>query len=460
MSASLHDFTLPDVQRQPFAAVRALQDRLLARMVELCYEHHPYYSQLMRSEGLRPEHIRSVEDLVRLPPCSKKEFLADPEAFRMRPEGLPGHEGTLCKIVYTTGTTSGRPAPIFVTAHDNFAYQFLFKDRQDLIGLKNSDRIANLFPMTAFPMGAYSRAADEAGAVGAATFYCNTGRTDMAFPVNRSLDEAVEAIARHRATVLWGVAGFVRRVLIRAQELGADFASVRMVMTTGEAASPAMRADFRRRMGELRCADTLVVNRYGSTEQGGTMIECCDGSGFHSAAPDQLFHEIVCDETGRRLPDGEAGMLAVTHLNRRGTVFLRYKVGDVGSLDHSPCPHCDRTTVRLSSTPVRTGDIIKIKGALVNLGNLKESLDAAREVDEYQIVVTSEDPNDPFSMDRLVIRLTPAFNAGEGLAGQIGEQVRQLTNLRPSVELVPRDQIYDPVTATKPKRIVDLRQAR
>jgi len=159
---SLDAYTLPDVQRRPLAEVRALQDRLLARMVELCYEHHPYYSKLMRSEGLRPEHIRSVEDLVRLPPCSKTEFLADPEAFRMRPDGLPGHEGLLCKIVYTTGTTSGRPAPIFVTAHDNFVYQYLFKDRQDLIGLRNSDRIANLFPMTAFPMGAYSRAADDA----------------------------------------------------------------------------------------------------------------------------------------------------------------------------------------------------------------------------------------------------------------------------------------------------------
>ena len=45
----------------------------------------------------------------------------------------------------------------------------------------------------------------------------------MAFPVNRSLDEAVAAVARHRATVVWGVAGFVRRVLIRAQENGADF---------------------------------------------------------------------------------------------------------------------------------------------------------------------------------------------------------------------------------------------
>ncbi|MBL0934675.1 MAG: phenylacetate--CoA ligase family protein [Rhizobiaceae bacterium] len=453
-------FTLPDMLHQPSEAVGALQDALLQRTVELCYEHHPYYAKLMRSEGIRPEHIRNRDELERLPPSSKKEFLADPEAFRMRPEGLPGNEGTLWKVLYTTGTTTGRPAPIYVTAHDHFAYMYAFQDRRDLIGLRDTDLIANLFPMTGFPMGAYSRAADEAGAVGAAIMFGNTGRTDAMFPVNRSLDAAVAAAARHRVTVLWGVAGFVRRVLMRAQELGADFSSVRMVMTTGEASSPAMREDFRRRMRELGCADTVIVNRYGSTEQGGTMIECCEGSGFHSGLPDQLFHEVVDDETGRRLPDGTPGMLAVTHLNRRGTVFLRYKVGDVGSLDHSPCPHCGRTSVRLSSRPVRTGDIIKIKGALVNLGNLKEEFDRMPGVDEYQIVVTSQDPSDPFSMDDLVIRLAPSADARDGIAARMAEEVTRLTNLRPTVELVERDQIYDPTSPAKPKRIVDLRQAR
>lgn len=460
MQTQAGPFTLPDMLRQPSEAVGALQDSLLQRMVELCYEHHPYYSKLMRSEGIRPEHIRNRAELERLPPSSKKEFLADPEAFRMRPEGLPGNEGTLWKVLYTTGTTTGRPAPIYVTAHDHFAYMYAFQDRKDLIGLRDTDLIANLFPMTGFPMGAYSRAADEAGAVGAAIMFGNTGRTDAMFPVNRSLDAAVAAAARHRVTVLWGVAGFVRRVLMRAQELGADFSSVRMVMTTGEASSPAMREDFRRRMRELGCADTVIVNRYGSTEQGGTMIECCEGSGFHSGLPDQLFHEVVDDETGRRLPDGTPGMLAVTHLNRRGTVFLRYKVGDVGSLDHSPCPHCGRTSVRLSSRPVRTGDIIKIKGALVNLGNLKEEFDRMPGVDEYQIVVTSQDPSDPFSMDDLVIRLAPSADALDGIAARMAEEVTRLTNLRPTVELVERDQIYDPTSPAKPKRIVDLRQAR
>jgi phenylacetate-CoA ligase len=453
-------YTLPDIQRQPLEAVRALQNQLLRHMVELCYEHHPFYSKQMRELGLTPADIQNVDDLQKLPPSSKTDFLADPEAFRLRPEGLPAAEGTLWKIIYTTGTTTGRPAPIFVTSHDHFAYQDLFRTRQDLIGLENTDLIANLFPLTSFPMGAYSRGPDEAAAVGAAMFIANTGRVDSYYPVNRSVDESVAAIARHKATVLWGVAGFVRRVLLRAAELGADFTSVRMVMTTGEAASPAMRDDLRLRMRNLNCADTVIVNRYGSTEQGGTMVECCDGSGFHSSLPDQIFHEIVDTETGARLPDGETGMLAITHLNRRGTVFLRYKVGDMGALDHAACPHCGRTTVRLSSKPVRTGDIIKIKGALVNLGNLKAELDKIEQLEEYQIVVTSESETDPFSPDVLLVRLAPVEGTDAAIGQDIATLVTKLTNLRPLIEIAKRDEIFDPVTMAKPRRILDRRQGR
>jgi phenylacetate-coenzyme A ligase PaaK-like adenylate-forming protein len=458
--SSPNAYTLPDMLRQPQEAVRRLQDDLLRRMVEICYESHPYYSELMRRERLEPRHIQSCADLVRLPPCSKKEFLADPDAFRLRPETLPGNEGLLWKVVYTTGTTSGRPAPVYVAAHDHFAYMFGFKDRQELIGLRDDDRLINLFPLTAFPLGAYARAADEIAAVGASILFGNTGRADSPFPLNRTLDEAVAMVSRHKATVLWGVAGFVRRVLIRADELGADFRSVRLVMTTGEASSPAMRADFRRRMSDLGCADTQVINRYGSTEQGGTMIECCEGSGFHSALPDQMFHEIIDQDTGRRLDDGQTGMLAVTHLNRRGTVFLRYMVGDVGSLDSAPCPHCGRTSVRLSSTPVRTGDIVKIKGALVNLGNLKEELDRRSGLDEYQIVVQSQDADDPFSMDELLLRLAPGKGSDSAFVDDVVADVMRLTNLRPRVEISARDEIFDPASQAKPRRIVDARKPR
>ena len=88
----------------------------------------------------------------------------------------------------------------------HFAYMYGFQDRIGLIGLRNTDLIANLFPMTGFPMGAYARAADEAGAIGAAIMFAQIPDAPISmFPVNRSLDTAVAAVAQHRATVAWGV---------------------------------------------------------------------------------------------------------------------------------------------------------------------------------------------------------------------------------------------------------------
>jgi len=450
----------PDVMRLPQADLRAKQDHLLRQMVELCYRSHPFYRDLMRREKLEPRHIQTCDDLVRLPPSSKTDFLADPDAFRIDPRDLSIEEGTLWKVVYTTGTTTGRPAPVYVTAHDHAAYMYTFAQRQDLMGLRSSDLIASLFPLTTFPLGAYSRAPDEAAAIGAGITFGNTGRPTGSFPLHRSLDEAVQSIAQHRATVLWGVAGFVRRTLMRAQELEADFCSVRMVMTTGEASSPAMRDDMRRRMRALNCTDTLILNRYGSTEQGGSMVECQEGSGFHSTAPDQLFHEVVDTQTGRRLADGEAGMLAFTHLNRRGTVFLRYLVGDVVSISHDTCPHCGRTAPRLTSQPTRTGSILKVKGTLVNLQNLSEELDRLPALDEYQIVIRPQVADDPFSLDEMIIRVALSASAASDAAEQIAAKALQLTNVRPLIEHAERNDIFDPHHAPKPRRIVDQRPPR
>ena len=96
-----------DVMRLPQADLRAKQDHLLRQMVELCYRSHPFYRDLMRREKLEPRHIQTCDDLVRLPLSSKTDFLADPDAFRIDPRDLSIEEGTLWKVVYTTGTTRG-----------------------------------------------------------------------------------------------------------------------------------------------------------------------------------------------------------------------------------------------------------------------------------------------------------------------------------------------------------------
>ena len=127
--ADLH-FTLPDLLRQPQEKVRALQDRLLKETIELCYKYHPFYRNLMTREKLEPRHVQNCDGLQRLPVTTKKDFLSDPEAFRLRGDDLPLEVQVLWKVIYTTGTTSGKPAPIYVPAFDNFAYLFACARRQ------------------------------------------------------------------------------------------------------------------------------------------------------------------------------------------------------------------------------------------------------------------------------------------------------------------------------------------
>jgi phenylacetate-CoA ligase len=446
-----------DILYLPADKLQDIQDRHLAEMVEVCYEGHPFYRKLMRAEGLEPRHIRTCRDLQRLPVTTKTDFLADPEAFRLQHKGLPEEAQTLWNVVYTTGTTSGRPAPVYITSFDHYAYMYASRRRMGFIGLRDTDTVANLFPLTPFPMGAYARAVDEMAACGIAIVYGQTGRPTKPFDVHRSLDEAVALVERHRVTVLWGVASFVRRVLVRAKQLGADFSAVRMAMITGEASSPAMRDDMSRRMSDLGCAGADVVNRYGSTEQGSSMVECQPGSGFHNLAPDQLFHEVVDVDSGRRLDDGERGMLAFTHLMRRGTAFLRYAVGDVVAMQTDTCPHCGRTSPRISSDPVRTGDVLKIKGTLVNLHALKEALEGLGSVEEYQIVIQASDANDDLAMDELVIRLAVPKGAENAALATVTEETLRIAQIRPRVEFAARDEIFDPTSSAKPRRIDDRR---
>jgi phenylacetate-CoA ligase len=454
-------YTIADVLRRPLHEVRALQDRLLRDTIAICYDAHPFYGALMRRERIEPRHIQSCDELVRLPVSTKADFLNDPEAFRLRGDHLPAEYTTLWKVVYTTGTTSGRPAPIYVCSHDYHHYLYISERQQDLIGLRSDDVVANLFPLTPFPMGAYGRAFDEAAAVGAAIFCAHTGRDASALPIHRGLDESVAMVVQHRASVLWGVAGFVRRVLVRAAELGADLSAVRMAMITGEASSEAMRADMSRRMRELGCAGERIVNRYGSTEKGVSMVECSPGSGFHNLAPDQIFHEVVDDSTGQRVPDGTPGMLVFSHLMRRGTVFLRYRLGDQVTMTHATCPHCGRTSARIVSQPVRSGDIVKIKGTLVNLQALKDQLERLAWVDEYQIVIRPANPDDAFSSDELLLRIAGQDGKIDPVhAASLVNNVATLTQVRPRLEPAARNDIFDPSDGAKPRRILDLRPAR
>ena len=159
-------------------------------------------------------------------------------------------------------------------------------------------------------------------------------------------------------------------------------------------------------------------------------------------------------ESGRRLADGESGALAITHLHRRGTVLLRYLVGDMVTLSHAPCRLCGRAGERVVVPPRRTGSLLKCRGMLVNTDVILDTLSALPGIGEFQIVFAGGER--PGAMERLIVRLERDGD-DPSLREEVVRRVREAVSLRPEVEYVSRGALYDQERSIKARRVVDLR---
>ncbi|MBM3491727.1 MAG: phenylacetate--CoA ligase [Alphaproteobacteria bacterium] len=452
MTSTLGDVAA-SLARSPDAIAEA-QSAALRAMLALCARGHAYYRREWTGAGLDIASIRGLDDLARLPLTTKDALMAEPEAFRLRLPDLPLEERAIAEVIHTTGSTA-MPTPVYNTTHDVLAYMFQARCMAAIAGLGEHDVIANLFPLTPAPMGAFQRSAQNAFAIGAAIVSALPGAPFGAFAIQRSLDEAVRLVALHRATVVWGVTSFVRRVLLRALELKADVTAVRLCAVAGEASSPALREELRRLMRELGCAGQRVFDRYGSTELG-ALAQCREDGPWHNPAPDLLHLAAVDAETGQPLPEGERGWLALTHLNRRGTVLLRFLQGDVVAVERGRCPDCGRAGERVVGPVVRAKDLVKVKGMLINPAVLLEELARLPDLAEFQVVVRRDNALAP---DELVVRV--AGRGGDELAmtARVVAATRRAVGVSPRVECVAAGEIYDPARQPKAVRFVDRRPA-
>ena len=189
---------MPDLQS--LAAAR------LQRTLTAVAAAHPFYRAKFRESGLALHDIRSLDDLAALPMTDKSDYIADPEAFRLRPEDLPAdfsaEERVLWDVAYTTGTTSGRPSPFYNTAHDAYAIWDQARRCNTAEGLGPADRVANLYPLAGFPTGAFLSVIRSTMIAGLPVVHGLTGSANSEFKVRNSLAEALDTIMRVRPTVL------------------------------------------------------------------------------------------------------------------------------------------------------------------------------------------------------------------------------------------------------------------
>lgn len=447
--------------------IDSVRDRRLRRTLDAVATAHPFYRKRFRDLGISPSDIGSVEALAALPTTTKNDYIADPNAFRLLSADLPEadysvEERVLWDIAYTTGTTSGRPSPFYNTTHDAYAILDQARRCNEAEGLRAGDRVANLYPMAGFPTGAFLSVVRSTMIAGYPVVHGLTGSANSEFKVRNSLVEALEKVQALRPTVLWGVPSFVRRFIAEARERGADFSDVRMVLTSGEPVSAALRKEFRENLAGMGAGKVEIRARYACTEMQGGFVQCAEHAAPQNVVPDLYYLEVVDPDTGHRLDDGEEGMLAITHLHRRGTVLLRYLVGDVVTLSREPCPICGRIGERVVATPRRVGNLVKCRGMLVNTDVILDTLSSLEGVGEFQLVFRREDR--PGAMDQMLVRIE--FDEAEGsgrwtrqsLAEEITRRVREGVSLRPEVEFETRGTLYDHERSIKAKRIIDERK--
>src|SRR5215470_5310870 len=298
-----------------------VRDQRLRRTLQAISLAHPFYRARFGDLRTDVKAIRTLDDLEILPPTHKSEYIADPEAFRLRPDDLPAdysnEERTLWDVSYTTGTTAGKPSPFYNTAHDFYSVLDQARRCNEVEGVWPSDRVANLYPLAGFPSGAFLSVIRSTMIAGLPVVHGLTGAANSEFKVRNSLAAAVETIEKFRPTVLWGVPSFIRRFLDEAQRRAVDLSAVRLVLTSGEPVPAALRRELRTTLARLG-ASVRIHARYAFTEMQGGFVQCAEDAAPQNVVPDLYYLEVV-DDAGRRLPDGKSGQLAITHLHRRGT---------------------------------------------------------------------------------------------------------------------------------------------
>ncbi len=437
------------------AGLAARRDALFKITLERTRRAHPFYKRRFADIDAP---IECLADLYRLPITTKHDYMAEPDAFRLRPgDGVDADETLPWDVMYTTGS-SGAPTPFVSTGYDFLNILELNRNMMRIRGVTRNDSILNLFPLTPRPHGAFTRAMNAAAAFNIPVTAALPGHVNARQPhIGNRIDDVARIAANSRATILWGVPSYIRRVIGRSAEMGIRLPDVRFVFVTGEGLGEEGRADLVARLREIGAIDPFVSISYGATEMQGGMVECRPGSGYHNPAPDQFYFEAVDPATHAPLADGGEGLILLTHLDRRGTVMLRYSLGDVARMTRARCPHCGALSERLITVPYRVDGLLKIRGTLVNPQSLVDTLRESPGVADFQAFVEKEIPGDNLSLDRLVIRIAESDGAAPELSAIIADKVRRAIGVTPVVIVISLDDGALTNRGWKTKPVLDLR---
>ena len=330
----------PQAECAPVADRRALQLARLQDTVARLYARVPFYRDKLAAAKLRPEDVRSLADLARLP------FTRKDELRQTYPYGLLACPREDVVEIHTSSGTTGTPVVGAYTAADLKLWSEVMARTLAMAGCTAADTVQNAYGYGLFTGGLGVHYG--ARRIGANLLPVSSGNTRRQLMVMRDFGTTLLTCTPSYALFLAEAAreeGFELRDLpLKAGCFGA------------EPWSETMRDEIETKLG-LRAHDI-----YGLTELigPGVAAECAYRDGLHFNE-DYFYPEIVDPDSGEVLPEGAKGELVITSLGREGSPLLRYRTRDITYLMREPCA-CGRTTTRIHRLLGRTDDMLIVRG--------------------------------------------------------------------------------------------------
>ena len=428
------------IETMPTEELKRHQLKKLKEQIKHCYENSIFYKKKFDSVGLKPEKIRSLDDLQKIP-FTVKTDLRDNYPFGM----VAAKSDEIVEIHASSGTT-GNPIISAYTQNDMDIWQELMARSIYTTGGRQQDVIHIAYGYGLFTGGlGFHYGAQK---VGAKIIPASGGMTQRQIKLMKDLG----------ATILACTPSFAVYLAETMAQEGVDprkDLKLKSGMFGAEPWSDKIRERIEKELG-IEAFDV-----YGLTELcgPGVSIECSEHKGMH-IWEDHFIVETIDPDTGEVLLAGEEGELVFTTLTKTGLPMLRYRTRDISKIETGKCK-CGRTHARMMRVHGRSDDMLIVRGVNVFPSQIEYAVMCFSELATQYLIVLDR----PGALDTFLVKVELSEQAANNpqldknaLKNSIQQRIHIVTGLTADVEIVKPGEL--PRTEGKAKRVLDLRKGK
>lgn len=424
------------IECMPRNELKALQGERLKEVVKRVYERVPMYRAKIDAIGIKPEDIKSIDDIVKLPLTTKQD-LRDNYPFGM----FATDKKNIVRIHASSGTT-GKLTVVGYTQKDIDIWTEMVARSLIAMGVTNLSTVHVAFGYGLFTGGLGLHYGIEK--IGATVVPASSGNTQRQLTLMNDFE----------ADVLCCTPSYAIHLADEIKKNNLKLPHLKIGVFGAEPWTKEMRESIEKSFG----IDAYDIYGLSEITGPGVSSDCVYKDGMH-INEDYFYPEIIDGDTLQPLKQGETGELVFTTLSKEGIPLIRYRTRDITKLNYEVC-QCGRTFVRMEKVFGRNDDMLIIRGANVFPSQIEAVIvDASGKVEPHYHIIVDRINN----LDVLEVQIEMSPNLFSDEISKI-EQVRKqiefnmqsMLGLRAKITLVSPNSL--PRSEGKINRVTDRRK--